>query len=297
MRREATSSPSDCRRNFSQTRRIQAWERKDLRLVRNSDNERLFLHPEFENFYVDEVNGAGAEEVPQYVPTKHELLQLVKYWHGRVLDNDFFRFQYGGSDSGEFRIARSAARRVRRAAAAIGQEAIDQALAKVREEFRAKVSDARLWDIYENGTEEHWAAVREESWREISAQYAAADLERLEQLVTQHPDDLIALVLHKDVGREIRMVLISPGDSELSSLSRASGKFETDTDKAKVRSLMVDGEFGCAGFLRITRRNGVLQFEFPGSEPGTVGRGLLESVTGEIKKLLQANAGKELKSA
>ena len=34
-----------------------------LRLVKNGDNEHLFLHPEFEGYYVDEVNGAGAKEV------------------------------------------------------------------------------------------------------------------------------------------------------------------------------------------------------------------------------------------
>ena len=30
--------------------------------------------------YVDEVNGPGSEEVSGFVPTRHELIQLVKYW-------------------------------------------------------------------------------------------------------------------------------------------------------------------------------------------------------------------------
>jgi len=50
------------------------------RLVKNSDNDHLFSHPCFEGFYVDEVNGVGAEEIAGYVPTRHELVQIVKYW-------------------------------------------------------------------------------------------------------------------------------------------------------------------------------------------------------------------------
>jgi hypothetical protein len=30
--------------------------------------------------YVEEVNGTGAQEVQEFLPTRHELLQLVKYW-------------------------------------------------------------------------------------------------------------------------------------------------------------------------------------------------------------------------
>ena len=265
-------------------------ETKKLRLVKNSDNQSLFRHlPELEGHYVDEVNGAGAEEVPQYVPTRHELLQLVKYWYGRVLDNDFFQFQYGGSASNEFRIGRFAPRRIRRAAAAIGQEAVDQAIKEVRDEFKSKLNDPRLWNIFESGTSEQWKAVRDESWREIFEQYAAGALTKLEQLQKGSPGDFVALVLCDYPDEQRRPVMVSPTNSELHAVFQAMGKFEMETDVSKVRTLMVDQRFSSAGFIRGTRQeNGDWRFEFLDSRPGTNGWHFLERVTGQIRKLVHA---------
>jgi len=266
-------------------------ERGRLMLAKNSDNDHLFTHPVFEDFYVNEVNGAGAEEVPGYVPTRHELLPLVKYWYRRILDNDFFRFQYGGSGSTEQRIARFAPRRSRRAARAIGQEAVDQAIKEVRTQFKAEVKDDRLWDIYENGTSEQWKAVRNQSWREVFEQYAAGALARLEQVLNESPGSFVALVLHDYPDEKRRTVLISPCDSELNSVLQATGKFEMETDVSKVRTLMVDERFSNAGFIRGTRlENGECRFEFPYSEPHTTGRLFLESVAAEMTTLLHARA-------
>ena len=118
--------------------------------------------------YVDEVNGPGAAEVAVYVPTRHEVTELVKYWYRRVLDNSWCFFVYGGTGSSEWRIKTFAGRRLDRAEVAIGKEAVDAAIKEAREEFRTKVvKDDRLWDIFEHGTEEQWDAVRNESWREI----------------------------------------------------------------------------------------------------------------------------------
>ena len=262
-----------------------------LRLVRNSDNGRLFSNPIFEGLYVDEVNGAGAEEVPQYVPTKHELLQLVKYWYGRILGDDFFRFEYGGSDSSELRVGRFGPRRIRRAAAAIGQEAVDQAIEEACAQFKAKVNDDRLWDVFENGTSEQWQAVQDRSWREVYEQRAAAALVRLERARKESPGSLVALVLHDCTEEKRRLILVSPCDSELNSVARASGRFEVEADVSRVRTLMVDERFGEAGIIRGTRlENGEWRFEFLDSEPHTVGRAVLESVAAELRALLRAGA-------
>ena len=64
--------------------------------------------------------------------------------------------------------------RISPAAEVIGWEAVHQAIAEVREEFRAEVRprpalDARLWDIFENGTLEQWAAEQDRFWREFGA--------------------------------------------------------------------------------------------------------------------------------
>ncbi len=228
-------------------------ETKKPRLVKNSDNDHLFLDPMFEGYYVDEVNGAGAEEVAGYVPTRHELVQLVKYWYGRLLDDDWFRFLYGGPDSREFRIARFGPRRIRRAAAAIGEEAINQTIKEVREEFKAKVNDADLWDIFENGTAEQWAAVRDESWREIFEQDAAEALKRLEHLEKESPGEFVALVLRHWSNDKVGPILISTTHSELNAVLQASGIFEVETDKSRIRALIVDQHLTSMGFLRATR--------------------------------------------
>ena len=48
----------------------------------NADNESLgaMRCGTFSIGYVEEVNGTGAQEVQEFLPTRHELLQLVKYW-------------------------------------------------------------------------------------------------------------------------------------------------------------------------------------------------------------------------
>ena len=45
--------------------------------------------------YVSEVNGKDAAEVAGFVPTRHELLELVKHWASEIIDYDFkfFCFQ------------------------------------------------------------------------------------------------------------------------------------------------------------------------------------------------------------
>ena len=54
----------------------------------NKDNESLHAwgNERFLVGYVDEVNGAGAVEVPDFVPTRHELIQIVRYWAEEALN-------------------------------------------------------------------------------------------------------------------------------------------------------------------------------------------------------------------
>ena len=73
--------------------------------------------------------------------------------------------------------------RISLAAEVIGWEAVRQAIAEAREAYRAEVPhrpaiDARLWDIFENGTAEQWYAEGDRFWQEWEAkksQTPAAD--------------------------------------------------------------------------------------------------------------------------
>ena len=261
------------------------------RIVKNGDNDSLlpWRNESFRVGYVDEVNGAGAAEAAEYVPTRHEVVERVKYWYRRVLDNSCFFFIFGGTGSSEWRVEAFAGRRVDRAQAAIGRESVDAAIDEVREEFRTKVAkDDRLWDIFENGTDEEWQAVWDETYREWREQDVAEALKRLDQLQSESPGDFIAMVLRDWPDDKDAPVLVSPTDSELNAVLQASGKFQVETDKSKVRALRVDQHFASMGFLRARRHNGVWLFEFPDSEPGTIGWDFLESVAGKIKELLRA---------
>jgi hypothetical protein len=269
-----------------------------IRVVRNNDNDSLLPSGDGRVVigYVDEVNGAGAAEAASYVPTRHEVAELVKYWYRRVLDNSWFFFICGGTGSSEWRARAFAGRRFDRAEAAIGRESVDAAIKEVHEEFRAKVvKDDRLWDIFEHGTEEQWEEVQADTHREWREQDAAEALERLEQLEKESPGYFIALVLHDWPDDNGSPVLISPADSELNAVLQASGKFQVETDKSRLRTLMVDQHLTGMGFLRAARVEGGWQFEFPCSKPGTIGWSFLESVTAQIKMLLQA--GKESQPA
>lgn len=71
--------------------------------VTNCDNEDLmpFGGSSLIIGCVDEVNGRGAEEVTGFVSTRHELIVLVKYWAGRMLDDEYFYFLYAQTGSTE----------------------------------------------------------------------------------------------------------------------------------------------------------------------------------------------------
>jgi hypothetical protein len=235
---------------------------------------------------VDEVNGPRTEEITGYTPTRHELIHLVKYWCGEVLDLLWDHFTYGQACSSDSQRISSARRRINLAATVIGDEAVDQAIAEVRAEFKEKVNDARLWDLIENGTPGQWEAVADESWREVLEKYATDAQKRLEQLQKESPSDFCALVLIGGSDHEGTPALISTTNSELNAPLQASGKFRIEADVSTIRALMLDQRFQKMGFLRATRRDRRWAYEFPDSSPGTIGWSFLKEVTHEIERLL-----------
>jgi len=96
------------------------------------------------------------EEEPSYVPTREEVFQLVKHWYGHILDGDLCFFFCGVTNPKPKAYYWS---RIGRADAAIGKEAVDAAIKEVREEFKARFNNDRVWEFPEHGTGEERVAM------------------------------------------------------------------------------------------------------------------------------------------
>jgi hypothetical protein len=121
--------------------------------------------------HVPEVNGSEAFEVPEFVPTKHELIEIAKYWFQRRLDNRFWFFETAQTGSSEWRTNVYAVRRINRMAEIVPEQELDQAIEEVERDFKQerKISDED-WDIFKNGTQEQWELYQERFWREFKSQ-------------------------------------------------------------------------------------------------------------------------------
>lgn len=143
-------------------------DKKQIKVVRNSDNESLM--PRGGNGlvvgYVDRVNGRGAEEINGFTPTRNELIELVKYWYGVLLDNRYFSFLYAQSGSREIRENPYAQRRIDRLAEALGHEDVDKAIAETEAEFSENLNPEH-WEIFKHGDKAQWAAFQDQIQREI----------------------------------------------------------------------------------------------------------------------------------
>ncbi len=123
----------------------------------NKDSE--WLEPMWGCGFVDEVNGLGAEEIRDFIPTRHELIQLVKYWAEVEIDLSYFMFVYNQTGSDWLRKTSFAGRRIGRIARLMGDDEVKKAI----DELKAKLcKESKGMDIYLNGSEVERAALREE---------------------------------------------------------------------------------------------------------------------------------------
>jgi hypothetical protein len=141
------------------------------RHVANSDN--AYLEPmkagPFAIGCVDEVNGDGAREILGFVPTKHELIQMAKYWLHRGLENDFFYVCYAQAGSSESRINSFAGRRLNRIADHFTKEEFTAEIDEAKREFKEKhkISDED-WNTFENGSKADWDQFQEKVRNELN---------------------------------------------------------------------------------------------------------------------------------
>jgi hypothetical protein len=124
--------------------------------------------------YVEEVNGPDSVEMPEFVPTRYELIQLAKYWATLALDLQFDFFLYGQTGSSEYRLDAFARRRVGWIAEILGREQVDKVIDQAYEEY-GKKQDAKAWGIFMTGTPEEQEAFQDEIQRRICEASERAD--------------------------------------------------------------------------------------------------------------------------
>jgi len=124
--------------------------------------------------YVDEVNGPNSAVMPEFVPTRYELIQLAKYWATIVIDLRFDYFLYTGTGSSEWRLDAFASRRVGRIGEILGQDEINKVIDQAYEEY-GKERDPRAWSIFLNGTTQEQEAFQDEIQQKISEQIERDD--------------------------------------------------------------------------------------------------------------------------
>lgn len=119
--------------------------------------------------HVDEVNGHGAELVPAYVPTRHELRQMVREWYKTALDIRLSRFLYDISGSVEIRLEPYANKRLNQLEEVLGRNEVERIVESVNADAERRTGKER-WRIFTSGTPQEWAQVRQEIREGISKQ-------------------------------------------------------------------------------------------------------------------------------
>jgi hypothetical protein len=126
MKKDVPSIPVEDVKNKAQfARQIHRYE--------NADNHDLLPWDEIPDLAignVPEVNGFGAEEVRGFLPTRHELLVLVRHWADVAIWRNFNDWSNGTASSSGWRRIYFAWRRVERIRNLLGADAVDQVIAE-----------------------------------------------------------------------------------------------------------------------------------------------------------------------
>jgi hypothetical protein len=111
------------------------------------------------------VNGKGAEPFEGFIPTRHELLQLVKYWATTKLENRWLEFQTGQFDATEASLILFAADQIKRISSLLGDAAVNEAVNEVKAQLHNKVSEEQ-WQIFVGGNRAEWESVKKKQWND-----------------------------------------------------------------------------------------------------------------------------------
>ncbi len=118
---------------------------------------------------VGPINGEDGKEVPDFVPTLHELKQLASYWMHERIDHDFEWFAYQQTGSSEWRWSVFIFRRLNRLAEILGEKAMQEVRKDAVESYRKcypRINDED-WRVFTTGTEQEQEAWRTKLWKEM----------------------------------------------------------------------------------------------------------------------------------
>ena len=100
-------------------------------------------------------------ECLDYVPSRHELLQLARYWVRETLSFPVNFHLFGFTGSYESKLVALGGERLRQLETVLGAEAVQSVVKQVEDEYRWGLGD-RLWEIFTKGTQEELEAARDE---------------------------------------------------------------------------------------------------------------------------------------
>jgi len=109
-------------------------------------------------------------EVPEFIPTREELLEITKYWYGEYLSDQWLWFFCSVSSAGPSAYLWG---RIARIGELLGKEEVGKALDQAFEEFLESSSphvDPKYLDIFLHGDAEQMEVVRKEIAREEARQ-------------------------------------------------------------------------------------------------------------------------------
>ena len=128
---------------------------------------------------VDMIVGDGGLEMPGFVATKNEILQLAQYWATKIINLDFLLFLYGCSGSSEWRTVAVANRRLDRISTLIGEEEVTKAWREAEQAFATGV-DQQAWKIFTEGTQADREGFQQEVQEELARHAGRSRNEQLD---------------------------------------------------------------------------------------------------------------------
>ncbi len=108
----------------------------------------------------------GYEDIPDFVPIKRELLQLVNFWVKKDLDRAFFEFMYATYAGSTLSFSAYAWSRINRIGELLGEESVKKAVEEAYAEF-GKDKNPRDWEIFMHGDDADRKALQDEIQREM----------------------------------------------------------------------------------------------------------------------------------